>query len=387
MSLNHSPSVVTNGLVMYYDADNTKKSWKGAPITNYIANPYASHNGSSFVNFGYNYANLGATYTYVTGVDNPINSPGVLQYYTGTDGYKYFSIDSQTLPTTGTYTFSYYARIVGGTGGINNIGNSQLWRAAGSDRSVTGNWNPTFTTSWVRYSTTGPAEASTILQYFPVHSGSILGGYTIQYCGFQLELGSVATPFVAGTRTNTQAIVDLTGNNTITTTSLTYASDGTFSFDGSGNYIDVTGSGFTSGMTSYSIMHWSRRDAENRMPISFRSSPLFYHYGDNSWYYTHSSGAEEYYYPKSVSIPLGSWGFYCIVYDGSYVNIYRNGVFEGRQATTGTANWSNGLRIGNYFGSGYYHQGKIDSVSFYNRALTADEVGQNFSALRGRYSI
>jgi hypothetical protein len=123
------------------------------------------------------------------------------------------------------------------------------------------------------------------------------------------------------------------------------------------------------------------------MPISFRSSPLFYQYGDNSWYYTHSSGAGEYYYPKSVSIPLGTWGFYCIVYDGSYVNIYRNGVFEGRQSTTGTANWSNGLRIGNYFGSGYYYQGKINSVSFYNRALTADEVGQNFSALRGRYSI
>ena len=34
MSLGHLPSIVTNGLVLYYDMNNTKKSWKGAPTVN-----------------------------------------------------------------------------------------------------------------------------------------------------------------------------------------------------------------------------------------------------------------------------------------------------------------------------------------------------------------
>ena len=143
MSAYSGPEILDNGLVTHIDDNNTTKSWRGAPTTNYIPFPEASYNGSSFVNFGYNYANLGATYTYGAGVSNPVNAPGVLQYFTGTTGYKYFSIDSTSLPATGTYTFSYYARIT--SAGNNNVGNSHLWRANGSDRGVTGDCNPTFT--------------------------------------------------------------------------------------------------------------------------------------------------------------------------------------------------------------------------------------------------
>ena len=86
MSLYQSPKVTTDGLVFYYDMNNNAKSWKGKVTTNYIPNPNASWNGSAFV-LGYNYANLGATYTYRTDVPNPVNAPGVLEYFTGTTGY------------------------------------------------------------------------------------------------------------------------------------------------------------------------------------------------------------------------------------------------------------------------------------------------------------
>ena len=39
MGTTYSPSVVTNGLVMYYDMSNTQKSWRGAPVTNLLPNP------------------------------------------------------------------------------------------------------------------------------------------------------------------------------------------------------------------------------------------------------------------------------------------------------------------------------------------------------------
>jgi hypothetical protein len=183
---------------------------------------------------------------------------------------------------------------------------------------------------------------------------------------------------------------DLAGNGSVgaLTNGPTYSSSngGAIIFNGTNNYADVpVNFGVLSG---YTFCHWSRRDAENRMPIGWRGGPTFYQYGDNSWYYTHGGVGGEYYYPKSVSIPVGTWGFYCITYDGSAVRIYRNSVLEGSQSTSGTADWTNGVRIGFWAGgAGYYYQGAIANVSMYNRALTQSEITQNFNALRRRFGI
>jgi hypothetical protein len=172
----------------------------------------------------------------------------------------------------------------------------------------------------------------------------------------------------------------------VNTPTYSSANGGSIVFDGTDDYVDVTQNlGVLSG---YTFCHWSRRDAENRMPIGWRGGPTFYQYGDNSWFYTHGGVQGEYYYPKSVSIPVGTWGFYCITYDGTAVRIYRNSVLEGSQATSGTADWTNGVRIGFWSGgAGYYYQGAIANVSMYNRALTATEIQQNFNANRGRFGI
>lgn len=394
MATNYNASIVRSSLVMHYDMANTQKSWLGAPVTNYIASPYASYNGSAFVNFGYNNPALGATYTYVTGVDNPINSPGVLEYYTGTDGYKYFSIDSQTLPTTGTYTFSYYARLKVSGGASNKPIDNQLWRANGSDRSVTGDWNPTFTSNWVRYKTTGPAEASTILQYFPVHSGLIYGGYTIQYCGFQLELGSYATPFVVGTRSNTGAIADLTNNSIITANSLTYVSDNTFSFNNSADYI--TPSGITDSMLnagSWTVSSWVKfttvnkgsdnaivghgtTSASNGLHLGERSTQLYF------GFYGNDMGG-------SKVLSAGTWYNITFTYNnGSKLKTtYVNGIFDASGGSVGYSGVGSNFTIGRYPWGGTYLYGSLPVIQFYTRELSAAEVSQNFNALRGRYGI
>jgi hypothetical protein len=393
MSLAHGPSIVTNGLILYYDMYNTKKSFKGAPITNYIPNPYASWNGSSFV-LGYNYANLGATYTYVTGVENPINSPGVLQYYTGTSGYKYFSIDSSSLPATGTYTFSYYARLVNGTASGAPI-DSQLWRANGSDRSVTGDWNPTFTASWRRYATTGPAEASTVLQYFPVHSGNIIGGYTIQYCGFQLELNSYATTFVSGTRSATQSIIDLTGRNTLNASGLTYNSNNTFSF--ANNYaagIEAPNTNFTglTDLTMNCIMKYT--GTQDHYTGAFMSS------GDwnvNHWAFgINQSGTgidlRRPYLNYSYSFTINQWYMVTWVRSGTSNTIYVNGTSIGSQTSSDgiplVSNASTTMFGRETYAGGYFNlQGELPMSQIYNRALSANEIVRNFNAIRGLYGI
>jgi hypothetical protein len=400
MAIGHNNSVVTDGLVIYHDLANTQKSWRGQPTTNYISFPDASWNGSSFVNFGYNYANLGVTYTYGAGVSNPINAAGVLQYFTGTTGYKYFSVDSTSLPVTGTYTFSYYARMRTAAA-ANNIGNSQLWRAAGSDRAVTGDWNPTFTSEWVRYSTTGPAEAGTILQYFPVHSGSITGGYTIEYCGFQLEVGSYATPYVEGTRSNSQAIVDLTSTNTITATSLTYASNNVVSFNGTVNYLTVssfvnkptaaitceawirpTKASVGTGLHRGGVISCTNTTYLGLIDSNDGGTTFSLHWA-NQTSISRNGGA-------NGNIPNNQWSHIVGTYDGTRCKGYVNGVVVYDVAQTGTI--PDGTWVIGTYGAGltdgvHNFNGSIPVARIYNRALSADEVRRNFAGSAGRFGL
>jgi len=161
---------------------------------------------------------------------------------------------------------------------------------------------------------------------------------------------------------------------------------GSISFDGVNDYIEIAHNLNT--LSNYTIMFWAYRSAENRMPIASRVGTPFYWFGDNSWRYTHGGAGGEYYYSKPTSIPLNTWGHYCVVYNGANVSIYRQGVYQGQQSTTGTANFSDGLRIGFWAGGGGYEwQGNIASVQMYSSALTAAEVLQNYNATKGRFGL
>lgn len=394
MALAHSPSVATTGLVLVYDMINTGRSWKGAPTTNLVPYPYADWNGSNFV-LNYNYdGSGGAAYTYVTNVPNPIGSPAVMQYTTGTTGYKYWAIAS-TIATTGTHTFSYYARLVGGPTASSNLNNAQLWRSNGVDQAVTGDWNPTYTTNWVRYSTTGPCTAGTTLDYFPIHSGSLTGGYTIQYCGFQLELGTYATPFVNGTRSTTQALLDPTGQNTITATSLTYPSDGSFSFNGSTNRITCPSTSALdfAGSQQYTVMAWIypllgggtwhgivSKGESQQYAFTVNSPGAYIHYETNQ-------GGVAALNSSAGSITQNAWQYVGIRFDGTNKTIWKNGeIIATQAAAVSSASNTEQLRIGEGNANELFN-GSITQVAIYNRALSNNEVLQNFNAIRGRYGI
>jgi hypothetical protein len=377
MSAFAGPSTVTSGLVFDYDMSNTQKSWKGAATTNLVDPSWAS-----WATDGSGQGSIGTrtiTDTYeCTIVDSTANTRQSIYITSGISASTVYTFSVQYKKLYGTPTLRFQIQAYNGGTYLSTM-----------SFATTAQLGITNISDWqtAQIALTTPASTNRILWF--MQDGDDYTTYTHSFSlkNVQCEQQSFATPFVVGTRSTTQAIVDLTGKNTLTTGSLTYESGGEFSFNGSSNYMDVTGSGFTSGMTGYTFNHWSRRDVESRMPLCSRSGPLFYQYGDNSWYYTHGGVAGEYYYPHAVSIPVGTWGFYSIVYNGSNVSIYRNGILEGSQATTGTADWSNGLKIGMYTGAGYYYQGKIGSVKFYNRALTAAEVSQEFNALRGRYGL
>ena len=169
-------------------------------------------------------------------------------------------------------------------------------------------------------------------------------------------------------------------------TSLNHRDGGiSFSFDGIDDFIDMS-TGI--GVGNYTICFWSKRELEGRMPISSRGTSYFYWYGDYSWKYRHGGVDGEFYYPIVTSIPINTWGFYCVVYDGYNVTIYRQGVYQGQQSTTGTASFGQGLRIGAWSANpSYNYKGLISEVRFYYVALTATEISTMFTATKSRYGL
>ena len=74
-----------------------------------------------------------------------------------------------------------------------------------------------------------------------------------------------------------------------------------------------------------------------------------------------------------------------IVHSASTNLIYVNGVYN---STLGFTSYFGNLGFGNPYLNSYgaYFKGTIFSTKVYNRALSADEVLQNYNALKGRYS-
>jgi hypothetical protein len=198
------------------------------------------------------------------------------------------------------------------------------------------------------------------------------------------------------TRTTTQALLDLTGNNTITTNSLTYASDGTFSFNGTSNSLTIpfNASKFTFN-SEQTIIIWMK----NQSPSSARRNPYDQAYGGAGTITHENDTAFNYYFgtagsntspytnlSSSFGVVIGELAMICVTRNASTVSWYKNGVFSnsmvnpyGASVVTGTNNITIGSGYAGAFG------GNIYTVQLYNRALSAAEVKQNYNAYRGRY--
>lgn len=74
--------------------------------------------------------------------------------------------------------------------------------------------------------------------------------------------------------------------------------------------------------------------------------------------------------------------------DAQAMKTYYNGALVNTLSFTGTPSAGNGYLLGRgYYGGTLNYSGRIALFRVYNRALTANEIYQNFVAIRGRYGI
>lgn len=88
----------------------------------------------------------------------------------------------------------------------------------------------------------------------------------------------------------------------------------------------------------------------------------------------------------TTSFTAGTWAHYAVVYDGSSIEIFKNGVSAGKTSCTGSlltpaTNWV--LGCPGFLGSNYY-TGLIDQVVIFNKAKSAAEIAQIYSSGTGK---
>jgi hypothetical protein len=66
---------------------------------------------------------------------------------------------------------------------------------------------------------------------------------------------------------------------------------------------------------------------------------------------------------------------------------YIDGVLDATHTAAGSCTTGQKAKIAWKYGAGYAYIGSVSKVNFYNIALTADQVLQNFNALRGRFGL
>lgn len=391
MGLSLSPSIVTNGLIFYYDMYNTQKSFKGAPTTNLVSDAASFSGWSNY--WRTDYINTFQTEFGTTGYRISGN-PGWNGVYRGI-----------SIPSTGTYTFSAWFRYWNST--PNNVTQVYISGWGGGDSAVSLNKN--LVGQWQRVSHTLNCTNTSMTFYLISYGGDSTGRAdcsTWDVTMPQLEAGSFATGFVNGTRNNTNNLIDLTNRNSIVTQSLTYNSDGTFTFiPGNLNYIDSTSSVFT-GTGSWTMGAWFKI---NGAPTNSSSQNVIvdtdatggsanmiavdwggYHGGSQNQlvYATRPSTGGSYTNLLGPVLTQGVYYHVMVVRNSSfntklYVNGVLNNTYNGNMPTAAQSL----IRIGRWTDGTNYANATIPSVQIYDRALLDTEVQQNFNAQRGLYGI
>jgi hypothetical protein len=190
---------------------------------------------------------------------------------------------------------------------------------------------------------------------------------------------------------------DLSGNafNGTLTNSPTYNASGSFSFNGTTQFItfgdnldligsDISGSiwvNLTSFDASFSPLIDKLATAGNyRFFVNAAGQIGFGIRGAGNVYEAIATPS---------AILTGAWYNLAFTFQGTVISIYVNGTIQtsGTLATITRADTASHLKIGYSDNNARFLNGLVSQAQLYNRALSATEVLQNFVALRGRYGI
>ena len=382
MTLGHGPKIITKGLGFAYDMGpnpGANKSWKGKPTTNYLNGSTSGTYPDAFQVVSY--AGDGAR----AEVGTSQFGTKIIQWTATGSTYIYTRdqiLDDDLATLSGqTVTFSLYIRRLEGsaTGRIRVYDNVSNY----SYQSVS------VTSVFQRVEMTKTLGANPTRIFVMLDN---TGGGTYQFHSPQLEISSFATPFTYSSRSNTEAIIDWTGNATITATSPTYNSDGSFTFNSGTERLDISNSIPISNNFSWSAWIRSNNISQTQNIVSM-NGPYFMRISNSRVRFNILTNSGGWLFQNGTTVlSSDTWYNLCMVWNGADNTWtgYINGEEEFSVSKSGTVTNSSLYGYVGYTPQGgeqSFFNGDIPVLLCHTKALTAAEVAQNFQALRGRYGI
>ena len=403
MAFAHSPKIVTDGMVFYYDTGNSK-SYAGEPTVNLHPDPENVSNWTGNL-FG-NWINSTVTPNVSVAPDGTLTADRI------GDGYGRFNSSITAIPGQ-TYVYTVYLKNVDLT---NNFGIAVGWGLNGS--LVSYNSNATTVqisqisdTEWTRVTATEVAPSSGINQVqfgvtpFTGHGNP--SGQTVDVWGGMIEQKSHATPYTAGTRSATEALKDFTKNATLDLANVSFDSNAQMTFDGTNDELQVDVNSWirdVDAVTIEGVVEIPAGASTAGGPWSIMTDQTDVTQRDGFWWHLRLGGGFTYFrvedtvngeqgitFSNPSSFSAGNTYHIVTVVGNNGVKVYNNGVLV--ESYNPPFNWKDisatnvaTLFIGRTYPN-YYLNSINHLVKAYNRALSAEEVQQNFNTIKGRFGI
>tara|TARA_R100000231_G_scaffold94642_1_gene70999 strand:+ start:714 stop:2246 length:1533 start_codon:yes stop_codon:yes gene_type:complete len=216
--------------------------------------------------------------------------------------------------------------------------------------------------------------------------------YAIDLADFQVEVNkSHVTPFVAGTRSATDSLIDLKRTKTLDLSNVSFSSTAQPTFDGTDDHIALGASSQFNISRNVTIESLVKRDSGGWNGIFGRSDG-----GSFIHFQLYGETVNLYFYGPSLACVTGNVitstsRFYHIVasFDGTSAKIYVNGVLNTTTTTSSLANISSAdnVSVGKVYSSGRHFDGEIPVLKVYNKTLTSSEILQSYKTYKKRFNI
>jgi hypothetical protein len=386
-----------NSLVFAYDTSDTVNSYKGEPTENTLDGGANRADGITGVFYHGNHA--GADSGQYVNEYYSSKRPHVLKLKT-TNATGYGMINQRmtsaaVVGATYTYSFDYKQIQYGGTfvPPLNIYGD-------GYKVPDSGNYYANLVTriidlddGWKRFEATYDATyAGRNTFRTNMHTGDTTN-FEILFDNFQIEQKSHATPFVNGTRSDTEGLKDLTGNTSIDLSNVSFNSNGEIDFDGTSDYIETSViTTDTPNITSISWVYledWYNPNSTIGLSVdSGTANGGFRVYNTSSnlgvWM-RRSDGNGVSSISGNFRVPKKQWVQVAFVNDNGAGKIYINDHVAVSGTFTLPGNVNGPAWVSRYSGGNYYLNGKVDNVLLFNKALTEAEIISNFKRNRKRH--
>ena len=203
-------------------------------------------------------------------------------------------------------------------------------------------------------------------------------------------------PELSETRSSTQTILDLTGNNTVTVNNLTYASSGTFSFNGSSSWLEMPTSSIID-IQALTMECWCKPTTTSQSGFLFEKGQVntqysnFFDSSGNFYFRTMGLSTQDLTFTSASYISTTNWNHIVCTYGSGTKSIYVNGnrIAQQTSLTGSIPTGQTNQYIGKYGSASnqYPFNGSIAVSRVYSRALTATEVLQNFNSDKTKYGL